>query len=99
MVIKYKRKLKKTSINNICLRLQRKGLSFYPVFHLIVVHKKSRAKKGKILDEIGIFNPNFNERCYYFDSNKMYFWLEHGLIVNYKVKKFLMKFLVVNKKI
>lgn len=97
MVVKYRHKLKKKSINRLFLRLQRKGLSFYPVFHFIVVHKKSRAKKGKILDEIGIFNPNFNERCYYFDSNKLYFWIDHGLIVHYKVKKALMKFLISNK--
>jgi|JI61114DRNA_FD_contig_123_41088_length_942_multi_4_in_0_out_0_1 ribosomal protein S16 len=99
MVIKYKRKIKKTSINHICLRLQRKGLPFYPVFRLIVVHKKSRAKKGKILDEIGIFNPSYIYRCYYFDSNKMHYWMERGLIVNYKIKKFIMKFLVEKKKI
>ena len=94
MVIKYKHKLKKKSVNNLSLRLQRQGISFYPVFHFVVLHKKARSKKGKILDNMGIFNPNFNERFYYFDSNKLYYWIEHGLKIHYKVKNYLIKFLI-----
>jgi ribosomal protein S16 len=73
MLIKYKRKLQKKSINNITLRLQRKGFLFYPVYSLIIIHKKSRSAKGKCLDKIGSFNPNFNERFLFFDSYKLYY--------------------------
>ena len=73
MIIKYKHILKKKSINNICLRLQRKGCFSYPIFKIIVVNKKSREKKGKILDCIGIYNPNFNERMLFIHTYKLYF--------------------------
>lgn len=97
MLIKYKRKLQQKSINNITLRLQRKGFISYPVYALVIIHKKSRAAKGECLDKIGSFNPNFNERFFFFDSYKLYYWLEHGIKIHYKVKRYLMKFLVVNK--
>ena len=54
MLIKYKHKLKKKS-NHIILRLQRKGFLSYPVYSLIIVHKKSREGKGKYLDKIGSY--------------------------------------------
>jgi ribosomal protein S16 len=68
MLIKYKHKLKKKSINNIILRLQRKGFLSYPVYSIVIIHKKSREGKGKCLDRIGSYNPNFNERFFFFNS-------------------------------
>jgi ribosomal protein S16 len=94
MIIKYKHKKKKTNINNIVLRLQRRGCNFYAIYNLVILHKKSRAQKGKILDSLGFFNPNFNERFLFFDSIKLYYWLEHGLIIQNKVKNYILKFII-----
>ena len=96
MVIKYKYICKKKSINNIVLRLKSKGCKFYHLYDIVVIHKKSRKNKGKILDKLGIWNPNYNERLLFFNSTKLYYWLERGIIVNYKIKRYLMKFFILN---
>lgn len=96
MIIKYKHKFKNKSINKITLRLQRKGFSFYPVYSFIIINKKSREAKGRFLDKIGSYNPNFNQRFFFFDSYKLYYWIKCGVVIHYKVKKYLMKFLIIN---
>lgn len=92
MIIKYKHIIKNRSINNIVLRLQCKGCKFYHVYDMVIIHKKSRKNKGKVLDKLGFWNPNYNESVIFFNSTKLYYWIEHGLIVNYKIKKILIKF-------
>lgn len=73
MIIKYKHISKNKSLNNIVLRFQRKGCKLYPVFSIVVLHKKSRTNKGKVLCKLGGYNPNFNERCFFFDSVLLYY--------------------------
>jgi ribosomal protein S16 len=96
MIIKYKHIIKNKSINNIIIRFQPKGCKLYTVYNIVVTHKKSRANKGKVLARLGSYNPNFNERSFFFDSIKLYHWLERGVIIHYKVKNYLMKFLIPN---
>lgn len=96
MLIKYKHIIKNKSINNTILRFQRKGCKSYPVYNIIVLHKKSRANKGKLLEKVGGYNPNYSERLFFFNSVKLYLWLSRGLIIHYKVKNYLIKFLVPN---
>lgn len=50
MIIKFKNKHKKKSINDIVLRLKPKGCRLYHVYDMVVLHKKSRKNKGKVLD-------------------------------------------------
>lgn len=73
MIIKLKHKIKIKSVNNIVLRFQRKGCKHYPVYSIVVIHGKSRANKGKVLSKLGGYNPNFNERIFFFDSLQLYF--------------------------
>lgn len=94
MIIKFKHNKKNKSINNIVLRLQNKGCRLYHVYDMVVLHRKSRKNKGKVLDKLGFWNPNYNERVLFFSSAKLYYWIERGLIVNYKVKKLLIKFFI-----
>lgn len=49
MIIKFKHRIKNKSINNIILRFQRKGCKLYCVYDIVVIHKKSRANKGRVL--------------------------------------------------
>lgn len=72
MIIKYKHRIKKKSINSIILRFQRKGSKRYSVYDIVVIHKKSREKKGRVLEKLGSYNPNFKERSFFFDSVKLY---------------------------
>lgn len=65
MIIKHKHRIKNKTINNIVLRFQRKGCKLYPVFSLVILHRKSRANKGLVLDKLGGYNPNFNERFFF----------------------------------
>jgi small subunit ribosomal protein S16 len=96
MIIKHKHIKKNKSINNIVLRLQCKGCRLYHVYDMVVIHKKSRKNKGKVLDKLGFWNPNYNERTIFFNSTKLYYWIERNLIVNYKIKKLLIKFFLNN---
>lgn len=72
MIIKTISKLKNKSFNNTIIRLQRKGCNSYPIFHIIAINKKSRSAKGKVLDTLGSYNPNFFEKSLFFDSIKLY---------------------------
>lgn len=96
MIIKYKHITKNKSINNTIIRFQRKGCKSYPILNIIVLHHKSRANKGNFLEKIGSFNPHFTERLFFFNSSKLFSWLKRGVIVHYKVKNYLMKFLIPN---
>ena len=98
MIIKHKTINKNKSINNIVLRLRCKGCRLYHVYDMIVIHKKSRKNTGRVLVSLGFWNPNFKERVMFFNSAKLFYWLERGLIVNYKIKKILVKFFISNIK-
>lgn len=70
--LKYNYKIYNKSINRIVLRLRRRGISFYPVYDLIVIKKKKRSK-GRALERIGFFNPHSKERFLFLDSSKLEF--------------------------
>jgi small subunit ribosomal protein S16 len=88
MIIKHKGITRNKSINNIVLRLRSKGCKLYHIYDMVVIHKRSRQNKGKVLDKVGFWNPNYNERMIFFDSTKLYYWIARGMVVNYKVKKY-----------
>jgi ribosomal protein S16 len=73
MIVKYKHISKKKSINKLLLRFKPEGSYLYKVYKLVVIKKKTRAKNGKYLEKIGIYNPIFNDRYLYFDTTKLYF--------------------------
>jgi len=76
------------------IKLQRNGGSHYPVYNIIILHKKSRIKKGRKLDCIGFYNPNYNNRMLFFNSVKLYFWVKKGLKFTQNSRNYFIKFLL-----
>ena len=94
MIVKYKSYKKNKLFDGLCIKLQRKGKRFYPLYNIVIMHKKSRMRNYRTLDHIGLYNPNYNSRIFFFDSVKLYFWIQKGAIINSQLKYYLIKFLV-----
>lgn len=55
--------------NTLTIRFRRRGHKRYPVFEIILTWKKSR-NRGKFLEKLGFYNPNFTERVFFIDVGR-----------------------------
>ena len=87
--------LKNRKIRQKIIRLRKRGQIYYPIYDIIVTFKDNK-NRGKFIEKLGFFNPNFSERLFIINSSRLAFWLSRGVYINTTVKKYLVKFLVKN---
>lgn len=75
------------------IRLKKKGIIKYPLYDIIVTYKNFKSK-GKAIEKIGFFNPQNNIKSFSVNNYRLSFWLLKGVIINYTIRKYLVKFLV-----
>jgi len=61
----------------------------------IIVTYRDRRKKGISLDKIGVYSPVDRNKWLVFNSERLLYWLDKGVLVNKKVKKKITKCLSV----
>lgn len=86
--------IKNNKIRHKVIRFKKKGIIRYPLYDIIVTYYDVR-NKGKALEKIGFYNPHFGVKCLYINTLRLSYWLLKGAKINYTVKKYLVKFLLV----
>lgn len=76
------------------IRFRKRGQKHYPFYEIVLTYKNKR-NRGPFLDNLGYFNPNVKEHAFYINTFKLSFLLNQNVIINNKVKKYLVKFLVI----
>lgn len=56
--------------NNLVVRFRRVGHRFYPVYGIVVI-RQNQGVCGRIIEKVGYYNPNFNERILVINSGKL----------------------------
>ncbi|WGH25316.1 MAG: 30S ribosomal protein S16 [Candidatus Shikimatogenerans bostrichidophilus] len=62
------------------IRLQRHGKKHYPIYHIVVADSRS-PRNGKIIQKIGLYNPNINEKknkIKIYNKENIINWLKKG---------------------
>jgi len=85
--------LKNRKIRQKVIRLRKRGQIYYPIYDIVVTFKDKR-NRGRFIEKLGFFNPNFSERIFLLNSSRLAFWISRGVFINTTVKKYLVKFLV-----
>jgi len=85
-----KNKIKRNKV----IRFRKKGIINYPLYEIIVTYKDLR-NKGKFLEKLGFYNPHVGAKSIYINTYRLSYWLLKGALINYTVKKYLVKFLLV----
>lgn len=80
--------------NKKIIRLQKKGIIYYPVYDIVVTYKKNR-NRGLIIEKLGFYNPNFDQKILYINNYRLSYWLNKGVTLNKNIKKYLVKFLLI----
>lgn len=73
------------------IKFWNKGKKSYPIYELLLASKKNT--KGFYLEKLGFFNPNSKEKLFFFNSYRLGFWLNKGVLINKTVKMYLIKFI------
>lgn len=84
---------KHKKFNAYVIRLRRRGLVHYAIFETVLMVKNSR-RQGAIKERLGFFNPNFNERIFYLNAERLAYRVNAGAFVHNSVKKHFIKLLV-----
>lgn len=75
------------------IRFRKRGRKFYPIFDIILTYKDKR-NRGVAIEKLGFLNPNVKERLFFINTYRLAYWLNKGVIINNKVKTYLLKFAV-----
>lgn len=67
------------------IRLQRVGKKKAPFYHIVVADSKS-PRDGKIIEQIGTFDPMTNPSTVVLDKEKVEAWIKNGAQPTDKVK-------------
>lgn len=81
MVVRLKRE-KRT------IRLQMRGRKQYIVYDIVVTSKRKRSK-GAVIEKLGFLNPNATERVVFVNTERLAYWLNKGVKMNWKIWRFL----------
>jgi ribosomal protein S16 len=57
-------------MKGLIIRLKRKGGFRYPVFDIVVI-KKTQRMRGRCLEKIGVYNPNFSENFFFINTSRL----------------------------
>lgn len=86
-------KLKNNKIRQKVIRFRKKGIIRYPLYDIIVIYKDYR-NRGLALEKIGFYNPHQGAKSIYLNTYRLSYWLLKGALINYTVRKYLVKFLL-----
>lgn len=86
--------LKNSKNKKTVIRLRKKGILRYPLYEIVVTYNTSK-NKGLALEKIGFLNPQLGVKSFRINTYRLSYWLLKGAFVNYSVKKYLVKFLLV----
>jgi small subunit ribosomal protein S16 len=75
----------------LTIRLARTGRENLQVFRLVVQEKTKSPKSGKILDNVGNYNPRDAENKLVFDAEKIEQFLKNGATLSDTVARLLLK--------
>lgn len=87
------RKKSRQKYNALVIRFRRRGCIKYAIFDIVLI-KQSKRIKGRYIEKLGFFNPQFTERMFIINSARLAYWLNAGAHVKFSVKRHLVKFLV-----
>ena len=73
------------------VRFRRRGNIHYPLFEIVLTYR-DRRNGGFVLEKLGFYNPHGVKRLY-INTYRLGYWILRGALVNYNVKKHLVKFL------
>lgn len=59
------------------IRLKRVGAKKAPFYHIVVADSRS-ARDGKVIEQIGTFNPMTNPETITLDTEKVNKWIQNG---------------------
>ncbi len=68
------------------IRLQREGKKKAPFYHIVVADSRS-PRDGKIIEQIGTYDPMTNPSTIVLDSEKVETWIKNGAKPTDTVKK------------
>jgi len=86
--------LKNRKIRQKIIRFRKKGIIRYPLYDIIVTYRDIR-NRGMALEKLGFYNPNKGVKSIYINTYRLSYWLLKGALINYTVKKYLVKFLLI----
>lgn len=72
------------------IRLNKRGSKYYPIYDIVLTYK-DKHNRGFLLEKLGYYNPNVKERIFYFNTSRLAFLLENGVVLNMSVKKLLIQ--------
>ena len=72
------------------IRLQRVGKKKAPFYHIVVADSKS-ARDGKIIDQVGTYNPMVEPSEVVLDKEKVEKWIKNGAKPTDTVKRLIEK--------
>lgn len=75
------------------IRFRKKGIIRYPLYDIIVTYRDIR-NRGMALEKLGFYNPNKGVKSMYINTYRLSYWLLKGVLINYTVRKHLVKFLL-----
>jgi len=74
----------------VVLRLKRMGTKKRPFYRVVAVDKASK-RDGKVIDEVGHYDPKKKEDNYTLKADKIKHWLDHGALPSVTVKSLIKK--------
>jgi len=86
--------LKNKKIRQKIIRFRKKGIIRYPLYDIIVTYRDLR-NRGMALEKLGFYNPNKGVKSIYINTYRLSYWLLKGALINYTVRKYLVKFLLI----
>ena len=72
------------------IRLQRQGKKKAPFYHIVVADSR-KARDGKIIEQIGTYDPMTNPATINLDKEKVEKWIKNGAKPTDTVKKLIEK--------
>ena len=85
-------KVKKSNMRQKVIRFKKKGIMKYPLYDIIVTFKDLR-NRGSAVEKLGFYNPHKGVKSIYINTYRLSYWLIKGALINFTVKKYLVKFL------
>lgn len=68
----------------LVIRFWKKGASDYPVYDIIVTPKSHRYR-GAFLERLGHYNPHGREKLFFFNGQRLGYWLNRGASLHPKI--------------
>ncbi len=82
---------------HLVIRLKKRKFSNYSVFDIIVILNDKKSTSSKIVEKLGFLHVDIFKRFLCFNSFRMGYYLNRGVIINKKVKSVLGLFCVKKK--